>query len=998
MEITYPSVLVFWSQNEKGIAEELIRQIDEFAEKGITGFFVHARAGLEVAYLSEAWAALYETCIKRAGEKGLEVWIYDEDGWPSGFAGGRVVAEDASFALRRMDFGPVVPEGAVPICTYKRDEKGRMCLCPEVEAQFICYYRPDPHYVDLLNPDAVDCFIRHTHEWYRARFSTYFGTVIKGVFTDEPQLNAFGYVWSEQIRREYAAQYGRDIREELWKLYLDEEDFHLFRYRFYRVVSRLFSQNFTKRLHDWCESNQLLLTGHFAGEDGLTGQPKTSGDVMLHYPYMQIPGIDHLGRRITSPVLVRQVGSVARQYGQPYVLSETFGCSGWNTSIKDFLWIWGYQAVNGVNLPCLHLSAYSIRGIRKRDYPLFFSYQNSWWEDTALLTDGLKKIAGFLPPGTVRNHILVVSPIDSIWYNEGPETSIQSAKFSAQYRVLLENLLDNQIGYDVGDPCLLERDGRVEEGRLCLGDGRYDMVFVSQTDFLTEAVERLLNSFMESGGRVVIVNEYVNGRPMHEEPPFLKKADVIMNRRSLVRKYFEAIGYTRAAQVEDNEGQIARQIVVTHSEDGRRLMVWNGDTSGWRDVRIITRGENHLRRWDFNTGAFLQLTDNVYTSGTTSTALRLNPCEVLLLEVEPGRAAALQTPLAGFLPIAEMQVRLEEPNVLTLDRCRFRVEDAPFSPETDVLHTHMSVYGQVEKAGHPCRVQYAYTFTVGDGVDTAGMTLCGETTEADAMWLNGARVPLETDRWFIDRSIREYAVGELVHPGENEVLLEYTMEASGRGLNTDGKFETERNRFFFPKEPESLYIRGFFDVEAAGDIENCRQFYRIRNACFRLIPETPKTTGDLTPQGVWFYRGAVTYTFRLPRLERAGLLLPAMEAPVGHVTVNGRTAGSLAAPPFELDLTPFLTEEDNEVCIRITASNRNALGPHHHVKGELRFVGVHSFKGERGFEDFIYSDLVDEKTWSDAYSFCPLDAGPVYLKILEACQPGKQLGKERDDR
>ena len=59
------------------------------------------------------------------------------------------------------------------------------------------------------------------------------------------------------------------------------------------------------------------------------------------------------------------------------------------------------------------------------------------------------------------------------------------------------------------------------------------------------------------------------------------------------------------------------------------------------------------------------------------------------------------------------------------------------------------------------------------------------------------------------------------------------------------------------------------------------------------------------------------------------------------------------------------------------SSNRNMLGPHHHVSGELDFVGTSSFKGEKGWEDFVNCEVVDEVTWLDRYSFCPLQLGKV---------------------
>lgn len=103
----------------------------------------------------------------------------------------------------------------------------------------------------------------------------------------------------------------------------------------------LYNSSFVKQLADWCGQHQLILTGHYPCEDGLTDQIAGSGPVMRYYADMQLPGIDHLGSRVASPVLMKQPASIARQFGNGHVLSETFGGSGWGVSFAQLAWIWG---------------------------------------------------------------------------------------------------------------------------------------------------------------------------------------------------------------------------------------------------------------------------------------------------------------------------------------------------------------------------------------------------------------------------------------------------------------------------------------------------------------------------------------------------------------------------------------------------------------------------------------------------------------------------------
>lgn len=72
---------MFYSFNGNMEHDELVRQLRELAAQGVTGFFVHARAGLEIAYMQEEWFACFQLCVDTAEELGMSVYIYDENGW-----------------------------------------------------------------------------------------------------------------------------------------------------------------------------------------------------------------------------------------------------------------------------------------------------------------------------------------------------------------------------------------------------------------------------------------------------------------------------------------------------------------------------------------------------------------------------------------------------------------------------------------------------------------------------------------------------------------------------------------------------------------------------------------------------------------------------------------------------------------------------------------------------------------------------------------------------
>ena len=80
----------FWSWNEKLDTKETKRQVGVMDDAGIGGFFMHARGGLLTEYMSDEWFDNVKAAIDEAHARGMHPWAYDENGWPSGFADGKV--------------------------------------------------------------------------------------------------------------------------------------------------------------------------------------------------------------------------------------------------------------------------------------------------------------------------------------------------------------------------------------------------------------------------------------------------------------------------------------------------------------------------------------------------------------------------------------------------------------------------------------------------------------------------------------------------------------------------------------------------------------------------------------------------------------------------------------------------------------------------------------------------------------------------------------------
>ena len=83
--------------------------------------------------------------------------------------------------------------------------------------------------------------------------------------------------------------------------------------------------------------------------------------------------------------------------------------------------------------------------------------------------------------------------------------------------------------------------------------------------------------------------------------------------------------------------------------------------------------------------------------------------------------------------------------------------------------------------------------------------------------------------------------------------------------------------------------------------------------------------------------------------------------------INGKLVKHFMWAPFECDVTDYLKDGVNEFMWELFASNRNLLGPHHHIDGELYAVWPASFT------DTPTVFLADDRNvWSDLYHFCKI--------------------------
>jgi len=127
------SACPFWFWNGDLKPDELLRQIHLMHEKGIRAFMIHARKGLTIKYLSEEWFERVRLTLEEAAKLGMKVWLYDEDNWPSGYAGGRVLARDPNYAGQNLILERHYVQGPAPFrLALERSEEVRAVLAARI--------------------------------------------------------------------------------------------------------------------------------------------------------------------------------------------------------------------------------------------------------------------------------------------------------------------------------------------------------------------------------------------------------------------------------------------------------------------------------------------------------------------------------------------------------------------------------------------------------------------------------------------------------------------------------------------------------------------------------------------------------------------------------------------------------------------------------------------------------------------------------------------------
>ena len=978
----------FWAWNCKLDQKELLWQIEQLKKMGLGGFHMHCRSGMSTPYLTDEFMGLVGACVEKAREEKMLAWLYDEDRWPSGAAGG-IVTKDHRWRARTLLFTPQKREDKPLIARYavKLDEKkclqsyrllsGQEQPAPEEFERFayLCVADDNPWfnnqaYLDTLNPAAVKKFLEVTHEKYAQYFQKDFGGVIPAIFTDEPQFSRKQTLtfpedsvdavipWTDDLEDTFRAAYGQSLIAALPEVFweLPDGQVSVIRYHFHDHLTERFTQAFADQIGAWCQAHHIMLTGHMMQEPTLRSQTGMLGEAMRSYRGFQLPGIDILTDR-REYTTAKQAQSASHQYGRPGVLSELYGVTNWDYDFRGHKSQGDWQAALGITVRVQHLAWVSMEGEAKRDYPASISYQSPWYKEYPYVENHFARLNTALTRGRPHVRLGVIHPIESYWLHMGPEaqTLARREEMDERFQQITQWLLNGLIDFDFICESLLPQQCSAGSSPLRVGEMAYDTIVVPALETIRESTLVRLEAFAKAGGRLIFMGgapRYLDAVPSDRAEKLAQQAICIPYTRFDLLSALEPI---REIDVRQSTGDRAPDLLHQIREDGtdRWLFLCNGKLPARRDQPdewkyILTlRGLWKPTLYDTLTGD-IRPCPCEQRGNETVIPLRWHGHDSLLLRLAPGACPAAAPAFPSWEEACRFRglvpVTLSEPNVLLLDQAEYSMDGGEWHPKDEILRIESLLRANgralAKIDGH------------GDNVQSTLRAVARKE-------YNGGRqaqpwvVPPDThfehflSLRFIIHSEIECAPVHLAL--ERTETTEITWNGQAVAAQPDGYF-TDKSIRTVPlpglKKGDNIlilrlpldnrcgaewcYLLGDFGVRVQGD------------EAWVTPPVRALGFGDWVPQGLPFYAGNVTYHLTVETEGDFALQCTHFRNPLLTVDVDGKRAGTIAYSPYILPISCA----PGKHCLDITAygNRRNAFGSVHCDDETWEYFGPNSWR------------------------------------------------------
>lgn len=924
--------LPFWAWNTDVTAEKVKKQIRVFRLMGFGGFIIHARKGLRTEYMGEHFMDMVRLSVECAKKQGLRVWLYDEDGWPSGYAGGAVTVErkyrQKTLLFTKKELVALPREEAIergePYLLARYDIE----LCDGYlkgakmrgDGEIFAYVMTAPDnprfnwqaYIDTMNRAAVDRFIELTHERYLAELGGFEG--VEAIFTDEPQIArveplavseigedfAVSIPWSDDLPQTYLESYGEDILPLLPRIIFEPADGkNATRYRFNAHIAHRFREAFARPIGEWCRSHGIKFTGHYLYEQSLEVQNLSLRDVMRNYADMDIPGIDVLlgGYEFTTALQCR---SVAHQFGRTQMMSELYGVTNYTADFRDYIAQGNWQAALGVTERVPHLTWMSMKGEGKRDYPANFGYQAPWWREFSAVEDHFARLNEFLHAGRPVVRLGVIHPMESHWLIYGPEDKVGSLRRArdGEFHQTCEWLIFGGVDFDYVNEALLPEQF---DGERAVGEMVYDAILVPDCLTLRSSTLEILKKMQKSGTRVVFSGDLpalVDGQPDLSAARFAEGCEQIPHTREAILSAFDRLYDFKLTE----NGEPSERYIGCEREIGGDRWFFLTPAAEFdksnlksRTVELTLNGEYKPEVYDTFTGK-KRVPEFEQKDRKTHIRVALFEYDSLLVRLKEGKTRGKRSAdllVCGEDVILKRKYSGQNGNVILLDMAEYSLDGVNFEVEEEILRADAacrrllglpSIAGKVSPQPWTVKDETLHTvylrfYFESDHTNQSLTTVSYE--DALSMRLNGTPVDMYCLDAGYDDDFKITALPNFcIREGQN--VLEVAVNIS----KTVGL--------------EPMYLYGDFDLALEGTKKRI-----VRRGTLRTSPDSAGdlAIGSAKELGMPFYGRELIYDFEFDCDGGDYILtVPEYVGALLAIRLDKKTVGRIILPPNSLML------------------------------------------------------------------------------------------------
>ena len=993
----------FWAWNGKLDSKRLSEQIQIFRQMGFGGFHMHVRTGMSSPYLDKEFMEHITHCIEEAKAQHMLAWLYDEDRWPSGTAGGRVTKEHPEYSRKSLLFTTVpYPEHGRPRFTQPepgcgqeniRQENGILLgvydiylygngtlkkAIPVKSSQaeapgavrwyaYMEHCSMDPWfnnhaYVDTMNPDAISDFIEKTHEVYARHVGNYFGNTVPAIFTDEPQITPkeplnfaleqkdIFLPWTEALPGLYEKTYGENLMEHLPELIFELPYGRLspVRWRFQNLLTDLFVENYCQKIGNWCKDHGLSLTGHVMGEGSLFDQTQAVGDAMRCYRFFDIPGIDMLCdfHEYTS---AKQAQSIVRQTGKTAMLSELYGVTGWDYDFRGYKLQGDWQAALGVTVRVPHLAWMTMKGEAKRDYPASISYQSPWWTEYSMVEDHFARLNTALTRGKPVVQVAVLHPIESYWLYWGPNdhTGALRKEMDEAFLRLTETLLFGGIDFDFLCEAELPSLCKEKGFPLKVGAMSYDTVIIPRICTIRSTTLKLLTAFGEAGGKVIFLGDcpsLVDAQPSHAAKPLYA---------SSIQEKTE--GFALLSLLEDD------RILDIHREDGLRedrllhqirreengdlwLFVCNGKNPQCPDVDPSPL-LNFKIKGEYKATWYDTLTGNIlefptfYKEGNTLFTRRWYMHDSMLLLLHPEKTPKEAVPELPASPLPAGDFIMGQVPVTLQDPNMLLLDMAEYSINGGPFFSE----DELLRIDNHVRLQLGIPLRRKEVVQPYLLEPETPTNFLTLRFRLSSELPLKGLCLALEDA--DTAKIRVNHQPLEAAVLGYYVDKDIHTISL----------------PDFNIGENILEVQVpVGKRTNLEYFYLLGNFGVKMngtqkiltSPVTHLGFGDIVPQNLPFFTGILTYHTKIRAEGTFTVRIPQYRGGVVKVLLDGKDVGNIAFSPYTL--TVPCDSGEHELDFKLFTTRYNGFGQLHHTQGVYYYQSPNSWRSAGDLWSYEY--------------------------------------------